>query len=819
MNFLYRHVYLFAMLLLPFIVSAQTCDEVVLSLDTNDITLAAYSFTEDASITFTVEGGSENNLYRLRTKNEDGVTYTIITNPSYININNLAGATSEITINNLSAGDYDLFAYCGNDPSQLDGTNFKVKINPNSPVLTNDCAGIALTLNAEDIIAPTCGNTNDGFIKFTIVNGEANNLYRLRKILDDGGYEILTNPPYKSTDNIVGEPKEITIDGLEVGNYDLYAFCPSDPSKFSASTFSIDERNCAVEDCAGLELIINDSDIKRPSCGNTGDGSITFTVKRGGENNLYRLRKNNGGSSYTVMHAPDYKSLGNALGDNVTFTLSNLEAGNYDLYVYCPSDPINSLKGREITIGESVCDLTEGLVAHYPFNGLANDVSGNENHGIPTDITYTDDRDGVADNAFYFGGSSKVVLPSFEKDASASITFWYRAPGEGLGEGNNPMTFLDNDPIGDNDGDFLLAYNRLNCGNNTPAGSFSIEVQGDEINTNSPCSDNGYVHTSSTTSSWAGNIWYNVVVTVGDGELKMYIDGLLQSTETTTSSFFGNNTSVIIGNYLNQNNGSASLQGSMDDLRIYDKTLSANEIAVLVGLADGPVVENCEGIDVLLDQTSDAYELKFTILNGSEGNYYRLRKNNGDGTYTVLSNPTYVNIGNALGENKLVTITNIGTGTFDVFAYCGTNPGFFEGLAFTIDEEGIQGMAKTSGLDIAKNQTHSDESKIDFVNYDNDEDLSNVIFDEDDIGQGLEMTIYPNPSSDYVNIDLANLNSIGKSNVKIFSTTGNLMYHQVITTSAIHLDVDASLWSAGIYFFELISEDNIPIRERIVIAR
>src|SRR5579862_8636238 len=46
--------------------------------------------------------------------------------------------------------------------------------------------------------------------------------------------------------------------------------------------------------------------------------------------------------------------------------------------------------------------LTNGLIAYYPFNGNANDASGNGNGGIVSGATLTADRFGVASNAYLF---------------------------------------------------------------------------------------------------------------------------------------------------------------------------------------------------------------------------------------------------------------------------------------------------------------------------------------------------------------------------------------------------------------------------------
>lgn len=52
----------------------------------------------------------------------------------------------------------------------------------------------------------------------------------------------------------------------------------------------------------------------------------------------------------------------------------------------------------------STTDLMERLVAYYPFNGSANDESGNGNHGIVSAATTTTDRFGRANAAYDFKG-------------------------------------------------------------------------------------------------------------------------------------------------------------------------------------------------------------------------------------------------------------------------------------------------------------------------------------------------------------------------------------------------------------------------------
>ncbi len=74
--------------------------------------------------------------------------------------------------------------------------------------------------------------------------------------------------------------------------------------------------------------------------------------------------------------------------------------------------------------------LTVGLVAYYPFNGNANDESGNGHHGTNNGAVLAPDRFGTADAAYYFDGSGANVevasSPDFGPSAGIIIDVWVR---------------------------------------------------------------------------------------------------------------------------------------------------------------------------------------------------------------------------------------------------------------------------------------------------------------------------------------------------------------------------------------------------------
>jgi hypothetical protein len=79
--------------------------------------------------------------------------------------------------------------------------------------------------------------------------------------------------------------------------------------------------------------------------------------------------------------------------------------------------------------------VNEGLVAHYPFNGDAKDVSGNNNHGKITGAIPAEDRLGKSNGALFFDDDLDYVeIPhseslSFEKE-DFTVSMWLRYPAQ-----------------------------------------------------------------------------------------------------------------------------------------------------------------------------------------------------------------------------------------------------------------------------------------------------------------------------------------------------------------------------------------------------
>ena len=73
---------------------------------------------------------------------------------------------------------------------------------------------------------------------------------------------------------------------------------------------------------------------------------------------------------------------------------------------------------------------SNGLVGWWPFNGNANDESGNGNHGTVNGASLTADRNSKANSAYNFNGSNYILISTINQltttnNSKVSISFWF----------------------------------------------------------------------------------------------------------------------------------------------------------------------------------------------------------------------------------------------------------------------------------------------------------------------------------------------------------------------------------------------------------
>ena len=217
---------------------------------------------------------------------------------------------------------------------------------------------------------------------------------------------------------------------------------------------------------------------------------------------------------------------------------------------------IDSVTGI-IDLSASLNASTDSIIGYYPFNNNANDESGNNNNGIVNGAILVDDRFGNPNSAYLFDGNDDYIeltdLNATTDDTNDEFTIsaWIKTT---------------------NTTDYRGIVNfSSNCGSYVCIdGGFSIQSNGDNAGT---CPPNTQIND--------GN-WHHVVVTYIEGQGYIgFKDGVQVFNVTSSSSEGDRNRNAYIGT----RNNNDFFDGSIDDIYIYDRSLSASEVQALYNLS------------------------------------------------------------------------------------------------------------------------------------------------------------------------------------------------------------------------------------------
>jgi len=252
-----------------------------------------------------------------------------------------------------------------------------------------------------------------------------------------------------------------------------------------------------------------------------------------------------------------------------TFTIDSSALVDNSLLdgIYYVSFESKDVAGNSETINYQFAVNKEGLVVYYPFNGNANDEAGNGNDGVVYNAILTEDRFGNPDSAYSFPVTGQYIR--------AATTY-------GLPKGNEPRTMaawirrsntsLTRPIIVYGRRDFYV-QSTLQTIYKSP-GNLALQFDRGE-------GGNG----PKTEETIAINEWTHVAMTHDGTFIKLYINGRLDESATTEKSL---NTDLNGSGGLYINLGQNYEDGSIDEVRIYNRALSDEEIHLMY--------ENCNNM-------------------------------------------------------------------------------------------------------------------------------------------------------------------------------------------------------------------------------
>jgi gliding motility-associated-like protein len=215
---------------------------------------------------------------------------------------------------------------------------------------------------------------------------------------------------------------------------------------------------------------------------------------------------------------------------------------------------------------------TNGLLGYYPFNGNANDESGNGNNATFYAVTLTTDRCGIANSAFYFGGvNNYIMLPSEDLIHLDEYTYslWFRA---------------DSLPHAALDSWVLLA---VGSESDNIEQVFSIHSDATLTGKSFNIGDNPSVTTIRTAPIQTDN-WHHGVFTRDNTRLKIFIDGVQMVNISNLDSLihgqpanYGTDPQTATIGGRSDLASKRYFVGAIDEVRIYNHALSLEEIRQL----------------------------------------------------------------------------------------------------------------------------------------------------------------------------------------------------------------------------------------------
>ncbi len=289
--------------------------------------------------------------------------------------------------------------------------------------------------------------------------------------------------------------------------------------------------------------------------------------------------------------------------------------------------------------------LTNGLVAFYPFNGNANDASGNGNNGIFVPATsmsggptLTSNHLGVANSAYSFNSGSYVyaIVTNLPLANSArTISGWIKLNASSTSSEESVASW---------------GYGDNNAGDCTGA-AFGLWANFYAVNNGQNLYSWGSFNDVSAPYDFDFSTFYFVADTYdGKGNVTLFVNGAAIAQENIGGyNTFTNNYLLRMGVSTHAPDWNNDyLDGSLDDIRIYNRALATNEIAQLYAIESAP------NRTILLQ---DNFNLTALNTNTLDVDFQLAQRQTGilaPVTYTKGLEPTFSQVGNPTSPVELL---------------------------------------------------------------------------------------------------------------------------------------------------------------------
>ncbi len=334
-------------------------------------------------------------------------------------------------------------------------------------------------------------------------------------------------------DDHPNNPKESTA-SIQVEVLDENEFAPM----IEPQVFALDE-NPTKGQVIG-QIIATDQDTHQ---------SLTYSITGGNEANYIQIDSQTGSLSVANPAGFDYENL-----------------QQLSIHIEVEDDHINSKNySAIITINiDDVLEITDGLLAYYPFNGNSDDESGNGIIGQVFGATLTTDRSDIPNSAYMFDGANDYIRLTNAGslhfgDSDFSISVWFKFASMEIKPQEIFSVYYSSD-----------AGREIRFGSNASRDSIHFKL----YDKGSTEGDLMYL------SRYAG--WNHITVTKSSSEVKFYMNGILIEQMPVTASILPTFTDALIGAVSKSTTSPDSFfDGKIDDIYIHGRVLEDWEVSNL----------------------------------------------------------------------------------------------------------------------------------------------------------------------------------------------------------------------------------------------
>ncbi|MFH0842887.1 MAG: DUF2341 domain-containing protein [Bacteroidota bacterium] len=269
---------------------------------------------------------------------------------------------------------------------------------------------------------------------------------------------------------------------------------------------------------------------------------------------------------------------------NHSYSYSDSSWFNVYFNVYSPGSTADIVKIYKSHSSEITGNLSNGLVAWYPFNGDTDDESGNNNDGTAYGASLTADIYGSPDAAYLFDGTDDYI--------DVATGAGNNAIGKPYGSWSYAVSCLIT-------GKPSTGYERTLLANYYSESSasddqFSVLLQETSAGTIIAfIKTNGTYYAATTSTDLADSRYHDITVVVNGEEGMMYIyaDNILEASSTyDNTKDYSVNEPLKIGAHYWESAPTSYFSGTIDEVSIYNRALSEDEISRLFYDEDQPPV-------------------------------------------------------------------------------------------------------------------------------------------------------------------------------------------------------------------------------------